>query len=173
MYLSRRAPPYVHVLHREFFDDQDVDILYGDPGDYQNNFLYIQGLWNNSAENLTHARATTDYEDYLAIKFFATSVNTVMSPTDGSELEVRVTMDEAPVSIEDAGVDIRYDSDGNSYINVNEARMYNVVNLMEFSGHELKLSSNSSSFSVFAYTFGVYEGGEPNTEGLGGDTNEG
>ncbi len=169
--LSRNSPPY--VLHREFYDDQDVNILYADPGDYQNNFLYIQGLWNNSAEHLTHARATTDYEDYLAIKFFATSVNTVMLPTDVSELEVRVTMDEAPVSREDAGVDIEFDSVGNSYINVNEARMYNVVNLMEFGGHELKLSSNSPGLSVFAYTFGVYEGGEPNTEGLGVDNYEG
>ena len=169
--LRSRNPPY--VLHREFYDELDVDILYRDPGDYENNFLYIQGLWNNSAEHLTHARATTDYEDYLAIRFFATSVNTVMLPTGVSELEVRVTMDEAPVSREDAGVDIQFDSDGNSFINVNEARLYNVVNLMEFGGHELKLSSNSPGFSVFAYTFGMYEGGEPNTDGLGVDNYEG
>ena len=122
---------------------------------------------------MTHARVTSDYEDYLAIKFFATSVNTVMSSTDMSGLKVLVTMDEAPIPKNDAGVDIEFDSVGNSYINVNEARMYNVVNLMEFGGHELKLSSNSSGFSVFAYTFGVYEGGEPNTEGLGADNNEG
>ena len=51
--------------------------------------------------------------------------------------------------------------------------MYNVVNLMEFGGHELKLSSNSPGFSVFAYTFGMYEGGEPNTDGLGVDNYEG
>lgn len=169
--LSRRTPPY--VLNKEFYDDRNVDTLYSDPGDYQNNFLYIQGLWNNTAEHLTHARATAGYEDYLAIRFFATSVNTVMSPTGVSELEVRVIMDEAPLSREAAGVDVRFDSDGNSFINVNEARMYNVVNLMEFGGHELKLSSNSPGFSVFAYTFGVYEGGEPNTEGLGAKTNEG
>ena len=122
---------------------------------------------------MTHARATTNYEDYLVIRFFATSVNTVMSPTDVSELEVRVTMDEAPLPRGDAGADIQFDSDGNSFINVNEARMYNVVNLVEFGGHELKLSSNSPGFSVFAYTFGVYEGGEPNTEGFGVDDYEG
>ncbi|MCH8061464.1 MAG: hypothetical protein IH861_03065, partial [Chloroflexi bacterium] len=117
--------------------------------------------------------ATTEYEDYLAIKFFATSVNIVMLPTDVSELEVRVTMDEAPLPRADAGADIQYDSDGNSFINVDAARMYNVVNLVEFGGHELKLSSNALGFSVFAYTFGVYEGGEPNREGFGFDDNEG
>ena len=169
--LSRNAPPY--ILHEEFYDDKDVNIQYRDPGEYQNNFLYIQGLWNNSAEHLTHARATTGYEDYLAIKFFATSVNIVMLPTGVSELEVRVTMDGAPMPKGDAGADIQFDSDGNSFINVNGARMYNVVNLMEFGGHELKLSSNSQGFSVFAYTFGVYEGGEPNTEGFGFDDYEG
>ena len=82
-------------------------------------------------------------------------------------------MNEAPIPKGDAGVDIRFDSDGNSYIDVNEARLYNLVNLMEFGGHELKLSSNSSGLLVFAYTFGVYEGGEPNTEGLGVDNNDG
>ncbi len=169
--LRSRNPPY--VLYKEFYDEQDVDILFIDPGDYKNNFLYIQGLWNNSAEHLTHARATTDYEDYLGIKFFATSVNTVMSPIDVSEVEVRVTMDGAPIPEEDAGVDIRYDSDGNSFINVNVARMYNLVNLMEFGGHELRISSNALGFSVFAYTFGVYEGGEPNAEVDRGDNDKG
>ena len=61
-----------------------------------------------------------------------------------------------------------FDADGNGYITVDSARMYNVVNLSEYSGHELKLSSNSSEFSLFAYTFGAYDGGEPAPTGPDG-----
>ena len=34
--------------------------------------------------------------------------------------------------------------------------MYRVVELPEYNGMELKLSSNSDEFSVFAFTFGSY-----------------
>ena len=39
--------------------------------------------------------------------------------------------------------------------------MYNLINLPEYGGSELKLSSESDEFAVFAFTFGAYEGGEP------------
>ena len=54
-----------------------------------------------------------------------------------------------------------YDDEGHSYVLVDEARMYNLVNTPEFGGHEIKIRANSSDFSLFAFTFGSYEGGEP------------
>ena len=36
---GRSTPPY--VLHKEFYEEQNVNILYEDPGDYQNHFLYL------------------------------------------------------------------------------------------------------------------------------------
>ena len=60
-----------------------------------------------------------------------------------------------------AGKDIMYDAEGNSYVTVDESRMYFLVNKDTFGGGELRLSSNSPDFTVFAFTFGSYEGGEP------------
>lgn len=37
--------------------------------------------------------------------------------------------------------------------------MYEVVALPEFGGHELKLSSNSDRFGLFAMAFGAYSQG--------------
>jgi len=166
--LSLVAPPPPYILHREFYDQQNVDILYEDPGDYQNNFLYLQGLWNNDLDGLIHARETQGFEDYLGLKFFATSVNAVMAAEEGDSLEVRVTLDDGPIPAEAAGSDVMFDSDGNGYIVVDQSRMYNVVKLSEFGGYELKLSSNSPGFTLFAYTFGAYEGGEPVKTGPNG-----
>ena len=160
------STPY--VLHREYYEEEGQEILYTDPGDYRNHFLYLQGLWRNDAERLVHARETEMYEDYLAVKFNATSVNAVMAPVNGNAYRVRVILDGQPIAMDAAGNDVEYDPDGNAYISVDQARMYNIVNLSEYGGHELKLSSNSAEFSLFAYTFGAYDGGEPAPTGPNG-----
>ena len=153
------SAPY--VLHQEYYEEEDAEILYTDPGEYRNHFLYLQGLWRNEAERLVHARETENFEDYLALRFYATSVNAVMSPVNGGEYQVRVTLNDEPISPDAAGTDVMFDVDGNGYIVVDSARMYHIVNLPKYESHELKLSSNSPEFSLFAYTFGAYDGGEP------------
>ncbi len=170
--MSQQFPPYVR--HVEYYEAPDVKVLYEDPGERVNHFLYLNGLWLNTEESLVHARETMDYEDYIALQFFGTSVNVVMSPHSqaegtegevGAELgepyDVRVFLDDGPVPEDQAGKDIEYDAEGNSYVVVDTSRMYFLVNKGEFGGGELRLSSNSPDFTVFAFTFGSYEGGEP------------
>ena len=156
---SQEVPPY--VLHQEYYEEPDSDTSYVDPGDHTNHFLYLNGLWRNQEESLVHARQTEEYEDYVALKFYATSVNAVMSPLNGQAFTLRVTIDDVALTADQKGADIAFDEDGNSYVLIDEARMYNLVNMPAFGGHELKLSTNSSEFSLFAFTFGSYEGGEP------------
>ena len=157
--MSGGVPPY--VLHEEYYQAPDAEVMYTDPGLHRNHFLYLQGLWVNTAESLNHARETMDFEDYMALKFFGTSVNVVMSPGVEGSYDVVVFLDDAPIPTEQAGRDIMYDDDGNSYVAVDDSRVYYLVDQDTFSGGELRLTSNSSDFSVFAFTFGSYEGGEP------------
>ena len=159
-WMSQSAPPY--VAHPEYYEGSHKQIEYTDPGDHLNHFLYLHGLWLNTDESLVHARSTADFEDYVALKFFGTSVNVVMSPdTVEEDYNVRVFLDDAPVPEDRAGRDIMYDDDGNSYVSVDESRMYFLVDQSLFEGGELRLTSNSPGFEVFAFTFGAYEGGEP------------
>ena len=160
--LSGSAPPY--VLHEEYYMAPDAEVMYTDPGEHRNHFLYLQGLWLNTAESLVHARETKNLEDYVAFKFVGTSVNAVMSPGEDSAYEVVVYLDDAPVPEDKAGKDIMYDPDGSSYVQVDESRMYFLVDQPEFASGELRLASNSPDFSLFAFTFGSYEGGEPARE---------
>ena len=156
---ARSQPPYVR--HSEYYEQRDADIQYTDPGEHLNQFIYLNGLWHNEPERLVHAQETENYEDYIVLMFFATSVNAVMSPKTTEPFTVRLTIDGAPMRPEQAGSDVMFDADGNSYVLVDEARMYRLVDQPRFSGHELKLSSNSPEFSLFAFTFGGYMGGEP------------
>ena len=152
--LARQEPPY--VAHESYYDGANRDVFYEDPGDHINQFIYLQGLWHNGRENLTHARTTENYEDYIAINFYGTSVNVVLSLEDAEPYDVRVTYDDGPLQPSEAGADVMFDDEGNSFLRVNESRMYRVVDIPEYGGHSLKLSSNSADFSVFAYTFGAF-----------------
>jgi thiol-disulfide isomerase/thioredoxin len=160
---SGTTPPYIR--HIEYYENADADTRYVDPGAHDNHFIYLQGLWRNELENLVHARPTEDYEDYIAIKFYGTSVNGVMSPTTGGVYRVRVTLDDQPVPAARAGIDIMYDEEAQSYVEVDGARMYFLIDQATFTVGELKLSSNSPEFAFFAFTFGVYDGGEPGADG--------
>ena len=152
--LQRQEPPY--VAHESYYSGANQDILYEDPGEHVNQFIYLQGLWNNGRENLTHARTTENYEDYIAVNFYGTSVNVVLSLEDAEPYDVRVTYDDRALQPSEAGADILFDDEGNSFLRVTESRMYRVVDIPEYGGHELKLSSNSADFAVFAYTFGAF-----------------
>ena len=147
-----------YIFHQEYYVAPDQTLFYTDPGDHQNQFMYLQGSWTNGRENLRHARQTEDYEDYIALKFVATSVNAVIDPDGGEPFEVQVTIDGRPLLISEAGADLVIE-DGRSFFRVDEARLYEVVALPEFTGHELVLSSNSPDFSLFAFTFGAYSEG--------------
>ena len=151
---SGSSAPYVY--HQEYYEGPDRDILYQDPGDHRNHFIYLQGSWYNGFEELVHSRETENYEDYIAVKFSAIEANVVMSLESDEPYEVRVTIDGGPLDPAQAGEDIMFDEDGNSFVLVGASDMYRVVLLPEYGSHELRLSSNSPRFAIFAYTFGSY-----------------
>ena len=129
---------------------------YEDPSGHVNHLLYLQGEWINGEESLTHARMTQNLEDYIALKFFGTSVNVVIDSEKEDSFDVVITLGDEPLPQPYQGSDIMVAEDGTTSIRVDEPRMYNLVQLPEYGGHELKLLSNSEHFSVFAFTFGSY-----------------
>lgn len=155
------TPPY--VLHEEYYQGLGREVEYEDTDEvHYNQFIYLQGVWLNELEHLRHARVTENYEDYILVNFRAAEVNVVLTIGDGGEpYDVRVLVGDEPVKPEQAGLDIQWDDEGNSFLRVDEPRMYRVIQLDDFEGHELKLSSNSDQFSVFAYTFGAYVDTQP------------
>ena len=145
-----------YIGNSEYFSESAGVTTYTDPGEHQNHYLYLEGKWESGRESLTHARETSGYDDYVAIKFYSNDVNVVLGMND-SEYEVRVTLSDSSLARSQAGDDIRYDAEGNSYFVVDQARMFNIVRLDEFGTHELKISSNSDDFELFTFSFGHYQ----------------
>ena len=157
--LVGQIPSY--IMHEEYYQQKNADILYRDlyqeTGERFNHFIYLNGLWNNGPESVTHARQTAGFEDYVAIKFFATSVNSVMSAPDSGGIRVRVTLDGQPLARSQAGQDVEFDQQGNSFVTVDEPRLYGLVKLDAFESHNLELSPRDAGLSLFTFTFGAYE----------------
>ena len=115
--------------------------------------IYLTGMWVKQKENILHARDTDDYIDFITLIFSAAEVNTVMGEYK-EPYKVIITLEDNPLIKSEAGTDVRFDQSGNSFILVDESRMYNIIKLTTFDTRDLKLSSKSKGFSVYSFTFG-------------------
>jgi thiol-disulfide isomerase/thioredoxin len=152
-----------YIGHAIYYGESGTTQEYTDPGDHFNQFLFLDGVWTSGLESIKHGRATEAYEDYIGLRFFARSANAVIDLEEGAEpFKVKVTIQDEASGVEralmegEAGVDISFE-DGETFLNVDEGRMYFVISLPDFDDRELKFSSNSPDFGLFAMTFGAYE----------------
>jgi hypothetical protein len=103
---------------------------------------------------------TESFEDYLSLIYSATSVNAVLISESGEPYKVRVTVSDEYLTDANKGSDIVIGEDGESYIWVTTPDLYNVISNDSYVRREnLKMSSNSPDFGLFAFTFGVYDKG--------------
>jgi thiol-disulfide isomerase/thioredoxin len=158
-YVRSYHPQGLYAGNDEYYISPDTTRFYTDAGSYKPQQFFLYGEWTNGAEAIIHARSTETPEDYIAVLIEARSANVVVEPQKPEMFRVFVTLDDKPLDREDAGEDIKFDMDGNSYFIVNGARMYRIVEQERFRARVLKLSSTSDAFAVFAFTFGIYDGG--------------
>ncbi|MBI4306515.1 MAG: redoxin domain-containing protein [Chloroflexi bacterium] len=157
---GRNFSPFgVYAAQDAYYSAPDQTVFYEDNQPHAHNKWYLQGLWRNEAESIVHARQTTDFEDYIALKFAARSVNVVIEPDYQAPFDVVVEMNGRPLTPEEAGADIVFDGQGRSLLKVSQARLYAILELPAFGIHELRLRSNSDAFAMFAFTFGNYTDG--------------
>lgn len=152
--------PYVNQL--PFYENVGGLTNFEAPRELEPHLIYYHGSWQVGFENTKHARTTTDYEDYLLVSFSAKSVNAVMTSFSEEPYRVRVTMDGEYLTEDNKGLDVQIAEDGESYLVVDQPRLYEIINNPEYTQDRvLRLSSNSPDFEIFAFTFGVYQGEGP------------
>ena len=149
-------PPYIG--NREYFEHRggplwEKETVFFDPDKHEKGRIYISGLWSMEEESLRHARDTVDNSDYVFLRFSASEVNAVFGSSD-EVYDVLVTLNGIPLKPSQKGDDIVFDERGVSFIRVDRSDMFNLVRLKDFQTGELKLSSKSSGFEIFSFTFG-------------------
>ena len=143
----------------QYCRSKDVVTSYEDPGDYSTHKLYLQGPWLAGSEELAHGRETSNFEDYMLLRFAAKSVNVVLEPEEDEPFSVLVTLDGEYLTESNRGRDVIIEEDGRSFLHVNEPKLYRLIEAPSYGTYEVKLSSNSPNFALFAFTFGVYSTG--------------
>jgi thiol-disulfide isomerase/thioredoxin len=149
----------IYAGQEQYYIEPNATREYVDPGVYTPQQFFLQGLWTNGPESIIHARETNNLEDHLAFQFVGRSANVVINPTGPEPFDVYVEIDDRPLKPEEAGIDILFDDQGRSYFTVDEAKLYAFLEVPEFGEHIVKLASDSDNFAVFAFTFGINDGG--------------
>lgn len=149
----------LYAGQEQYYIDPDSTREYVDDGNYTPQQWYLQGLWTNGPESIMHARSTENLEDHIAFQFVGRSANVVVNPEQAEPFDVFVEIDDRPLKPEEAGLDIMFDDEGRSFFTVTEPRLYAFLETPEFGEHIVKLASDSDDFAIFAFTFGINEGG--------------
>ncbi|MCH7841222.1 MAG: redoxin domain-containing protein [Chloroflexi bacterium] len=149
-----------YVRQSDFFRNLGSVVELKAPEDLKPGVIYFDGQWVALPEHTRHGRNTTGYEDVLSLVYSARSVNAVLTSDSGEPYTVRIMLNGEFLTEENKGRDITISADGESFLAVNEPRMYNVIEAQGYAeDNKLTMSSNSDDFGIFAFTFGVYETG--------------
>ena len=149
-----------YVKQLDYYENQGKVANFVAPEELVPHHIYFNGTWLVESEHTKHARVSDDYSDYIGLRYSAKSVNAVLTSDTGEAYRVRVTLDGEYLTEANKGVDIHIGEDGESYLLVNEPRLYEIIDSPFYTQRqELRLSSNSPDFGLFAFTFGIYSEG--------------
>jgi thiol-disulfide isomerase/thioredoxin len=161
---SLSLPPIMALLPQDSYDKpgavcypETAEILVGhsqtqaDTGDdHRDGTVYVSGSWQktNEAEVASSANAA------MLLPYHAIQVEAVMRPERGLPVRVLVTQDGKPVARADAGADIHYDPNGNSYVDVDAPRAYDLIMNAQYSPkRELRLMPQTAGLGVYDFAF--------------------
>lgn len=149
-----------YVTQMTYYENADSVGNFTAPADPEAHLIFFHGPWEVGKESARHARRSENYEDYLTLKYSAKSANAVLTSLSGEPYRVRVTLDGEYLTEENRGADVVIGEDGESYLSVDQPRLYELVDSPAYTQNRvLRLSSNSPDFGLFAFTFGVYREG--------------
>ena len=133
-----------------FHEDSIAD--YSLPDDLKEGFFYVRGRWASTAE---YMEAVEDGEHTVVLRYEASGVNVVMASPRSGTRDVKIRQDGHPLNSSQKTRDTRFrcgDSGEESYVSVQNARMYALVDNHDFGTHTLELTC-PAGVAVFAFTF--------------------
>lgn len=141
----------------EGYPPRGLPLLYRLPARRVDGYYYADGMWQANDECL----ALAGQHGALVLPYHAATANAVLSPSaDPVELMLNlkrpatliVTQDGQPLDSLSAGEDIGF-ADGQSLLNVDAPRMYQIARNPDARPHELRLELNATGLAVYAFSF--------------------
>ena len=111
--------------------------------------FYLQGRWRKLKDDIVSAGV----RGYVGLHYHAKEVAAVMATEHAAPAQVIVTQNGKPLSRDDAGSDIQYDAQGQSYVTVDAARSYDLVMNKRWGTYDLRLYVKSPGVALYAVNF--------------------
>jgi thiol-disulfide isomerase/thioredoxin len=129
-----------------FVEDQTADYHYN--GFLTEGVFYLEGKWASTRE----FAALDAAPGKIALKYSAAGVNLVMASTTGKPIAVEIRIDgkSVPQSAKTPDVTFR---DNASFVDVQNARMYRLLESSDYGTHTLELLMQEPGLGAFAFTF--------------------
>jgi thiol-disulfide isomerase/thioredoxin len=127
-------------------------MLFDDEGFHLSGRVYLKGKWFNEREGVCFDGDPGD-QGRASLLYEAVEVNSVMNAEGVGASRVFAMQDRKPLAKETAGLDIRFDHEGKSYVLVDDSRMFNIVCNQEFGEHELALTTCSPGLEIYSFSF--------------------
>ncbi len=131
---------------------EDAVADYALPEKIEENRFYVSGRWASTAE---YMEAAGEGAQSIVLKYEASAVNLVMAAPRGKACDVIILQDNQPLTRSQKTSDTRFrtvNGSEESYISVQQSRMYSVVDNHNFGSHTLELRC-PAGLAAFAFTF--------------------
>jgi len=92
--------------------------------------------------------------DELVMRYHARQLYSVMNVEHGHPERVYIRQDGKDLTSKNKGVDVHFDAEGRSYIEVREPRMYYLVANPKFGSHKVELFPTRPGLTINSFTFG-------------------
>jgi thiol-disulfide isomerase/thioredoxin len=117
------------------------------PKSFSQNTFYFGGNWDIQGEYAQSQNAGDSFVypyDAMNVYFVASASSTVVT---------QVTLDGKPVPTNMRGSDV-YESGGNTYVKIQESRLYNIISGTAMESHTLQMTGQTPGLKAFTLTFG-------------------
>ena len=140
------------IVNVEGFNNEGKKAGYLDDGKHPLEGIYLQGEWLTEKDDMLY---TGNGNGYFLIAYKGRSATPVMGTPSMQRLIGVVFLDGKPIPRELAGPDLKFDSNGNSIVDISgPPRLYSFVNTnVPFGSHELKVEADAG-LGIWSVTFG-------------------
>ncbi len=127
------------------------------PANLSDGHAAVSGWWETDKNGMIYRGKRSDTHaapDELLMRYHARELYAVLNASHGHPSAVYVQQDGKDLAAADKGVDVKFDSQGHSYIEVREPRMYYLVQNPAFGAHTVTLTPTKPGLTVNSFTFG-------------------
>jgi Thioredoxin like C-terminal domain/AhpC/TSA family len=119
--------------------------------------VVLDGKWQTYRDGMTYRGKKTKSGSpagELQVRYHARELYSVINVSRGHPERLYITQDGQNLTKENKGVDVEFDAQGRSYVEVREPRMYYLVSNPVLGSHTVVLSPTAPGITVNSFTFG-------------------